>query len=74
MVRKPGRRVAGLLQVRAAVRPPAGIRGPALPLGNPRRYRLEVDPGLAAQVRRAPGQRLVELAFRRPLEDPGHLG
>ena len=33
-----------------------------------------VGPGLAAQLRSLPGEGLVELAVRRPLEDPGDLG
>jgi len=33
-----------------------------------------VGPGFAAQVRGTPGERLVELALGRPLEDPGDLG
>jgi hypothetical protein len=50
-------------------------RGPAPPAFlNPRRYRLKVGPGLPAQLRSAPGQRLIQLTLTGALEDPGYLG
>jgi hypothetical protein len=56
------------------VRRHAGSSGPAPPLGDPLRGKGLVGARQAAQLRGGPGQRLVELALRRPLEDPGHLG
>ena len=52
----------------------AGDRGPAPPLFNPARDRLQVGAGLAAQICGLPGERLVQLSLRRSLEDPGDLG
>ena len=50
-------------------------RSPAAPtLLNPPRYRLRIRPGLAAQPRGGPGQRLVRFALASALEDSGHLG
>jgi hypothetical protein len=52
-----------------------GRRGPpAPPLLDPCRYRLRGGPGLTAQPRGGPGQRLIGLALACALEDPGHLG
>jgi len=51
-----------------------GDRGPAPPLLHPLGYQRLVGSCQAAQPRGAPGQRLVELALGRPLEDPRHLG
>ena len=51
-----------------------GDRGPAPPLLHPLGYQRLVGSCQAAQPRGAPGQRLVELALGRPLEEPGHLG
>lgn len=56
------------------MRPLAGVFGPAPPFLNPPRYRLRVSPGLTAQVRSLPGERLVQLPFRGALEDTGDLG
>jgi hypothetical protein len=58
----------------SAVRSLAGVGGPAPPFLNPPRDGRRVSPGLAAQVRGLPGERLVQLPFRGALEDPGHLG
>ena len=59
---------------RHAAGTPPYDRSPAPPFLHPLRYQRLVGSCQAAQVRSAPGERLVELAFRRPLEDPGHLG
>ena len=52
----------------------AGALGPVPPFLGPPRDRLRIGPGFAAQVRSLPYERLVELTFRRALEDPGDLG
>ena len=44
------------------------------PLLNPRRDCLRVSPGLAAQHRSLPLERLVQLSLGRAFQDPGHLG
>jgi len=46
---------------------------PAPPLRDPRRYRVLVGPGLAAQRRGLAYQRLIKLTLAGALEDPGHL-
>ena len=47
---------------------------PAATLLDPRRDRLRVGPGLAAEHRGLPGERFIQLALAGALEDPGHLG
>jgi len=54
-------------------RQPRGL-GTTLPLRYPRRDQRVIGTGLAAQLRGALGQRLVEFTRGGSLEDPGHLG
>ena len=51
-----------------------GVRRTPAAFFDPGRYGLLVGPGLAAQLRGGPGERLVEFSLRRALEDPGHFG
>ncbi len=46
---------------------------PAATLLDPRRDRLRVGPGPAAEIRSLPLERLIRLALARTLQDPRHL-
>ncbi|SRR6266851_1464329 len=61
------------MQAAGERRPPCRSPAPP-PLLRPHRYRVRVGPGLPAQPRGLPGQRLIQVALGRALEEPGHLG
>ena len=65
---------SGLTQLEVSARRHPGGLSPSLPLGYPQRNQGLVGSGLPAQVRGASGDRLVQFAVRRSLEDSCHLG
>ena len=69
---RPGSSQVGLAL--AGERRASGVRRAAAALLDPGRDGVGVGSGQAAQPGGRPGQRLVRLALRCPLEDPGHLG
>jgi len=52
----------------------AGGLSTAPPFFGPARDRLDAGPGLAAQIGRLPGKRLVKFSIGGALKDPGDLG